>query len=379
MSPEGLAYGVRPAAFLGELARLDLPAMIQRAAARAAAAPLEIPLSLEAAAGLLVNRSAPPLGEILERARGLTDRSFGRSILIYAPCYLSSFCVNHCRYCGFNFTMAIPRRCLTPEEASQEIAIIAERGIRRLLLVAGDHPSRTTAGYIEQVIRGARDLVPEVDLEVAPGPTRFYRSWARAGAGGLVCYQETYDPDWYGWLHPRGPKRVYETRLGALERAGAAGMKRMGLGILLGLADPVRDLLALIAHARFLALLYPDASITMSLPRLQPAVPSFQPAYAIDDASLVRFYAVLRLAVPRAGLVVSTREAPQMRRRLLDAGVTQMSAGSVTVPGGYSHAEAEGGQFAVADRRSVEEVAADLGSLGYAVCWRTTDLRARAC
>ena len=141
------------------------------------------------------------------------------------------------------------------------------------------------------------------------------------------------------------------------------------MGILLGIADPVRDLLALIAHARFLAGLSPDAHITVSLPRLRPAVPGFRPFAAVDDESLLRYYAVLRLALPGAGLVISTRERPEMRRRLLEAGVTQMSAGSVTVPGGYGMEANEGPQFDVADHRPVSEVVNDLEGLGYTIRW----------
>lgn len=362
-----------PAAFVGELQRLPLEDLLERTsratAAEARRALSESPLSLWGAAALLKTARGRILDTLLTRARSLTDACFGRSILLYAPCYLSSLCVNHCLYCGFNSTNSIPRRCLTPEETVEEISLLAERGMKRVLLVAGEYPAKVTPDYIADTIVRARSVVRELDLEVGPVPTKAYRKWVQAGAGGVLCYQETYDPVQYARLHPRGPKSLYECRLGTLERAGEAGMKRLGLGVLLGLADPTRDLLALIAHARFLERLFPNVRLTVSLPRIRPAVPSFHPTYHVDDESLIRFFAILRLALPRVGLVVSTRERPKLRQCLLEAGITQMSAGSVAVPGGYGSGEREAGQFELADLRSVAEIITDLDGRGYAVRW----------
>lgn len=310
-----------------------------------------------------------PLEELLRRARGVTDAVFGHSILLYAPCYLSSFCVNHCRYCGFSFRMPIPRRCLSPDEALEEIALLAGRGFKRILLVAGEYPARVSQDYVAEVLARARPLVPEIDLEIGPARVEAYGAWVRAGAGGVTCYQETYDEAAYADLHPRGPKAFFGFRLGTLERAGEGGVRRLGLGILLGLADPIPDLMALVAHARLMGRLFPEALLTVSLPRLRPAVPGFRPAWGVGDDDLLRFYAVLRLALPRAGLVVSTREPADLRRRLLRAGITQMSAGSVTVPGGYAGRQQGGGQFEIADHRGVGEVRRDLEDLGYSVRW----------
>jgi 2-iminoacetate synthase len=326
-------------------------------------------LPLEAAAALLSPGRVAPLAALLRGARAAADLVFGRSILMYAPCYLSSWCVNQCTYCGFSFSMDIPRVLLRPEEAAAEIRLLAGWGMRRVLLVAGEYPAKVTPGYVSEVLAAAKVIVPDLDLEVAPATTGVYAEWVAAGAGGVTCYQETYNPFRYEELHPRGPKMRYTQRLGALERAGAAGVRRLGLGALMGLADPRRDLLALIAHARFLQERFPGAHVTVSLPRLRDAVPGFRPAATVADDDLLRFYAVLRLSLPRAGLVVSTREAPAMRRRLLDAGITQMSAGSVTVPGGYGSSQTEGPQFDIADHRSVAEVTDDLQRLGYMPRW----------
>ncbi len=247
--------------------------------------------------------------------------------------------------------------------------MLAARGFRRVLLVAGEYPSKAGPRYIEEAVGTARDHVPEIDLEVGPVREDVYASWARAGAGGVTCYQETYDEGAYAELHPRGPKSYYDFRLGTLERAARGGMERLALGVLLGLAEPVPDLLSLAAHARFLEARFPGARLAISLPRLRPAVHGFAAPFVVDADSLARYYAVLRLALPRAGLVVSTREPAALRRLLLGAGITQMSAGSVTVPGGYASGEREGGQFEIADERGPEEVRAELESLGYQVCW----------
>jgi 2-iminoacetate synthase len=326
-------------------------------------------LTLEDIARILVSRHAPATEDLVAMARAQTDATFGRRILLYAPCYLSSFCVNHCLYCGFNFTRDVERRHLAPREVEEEVSVLAGWGMRRILLVASENPALVTRSYLSDAISRTRQIVPQVDLEVPAADQKAYEAWVRAGASGVTCYQETYDEAAYRPLHPRGPKSFFEYRLGTLERAAEAGMGRLGMGILLDLADPYFDLLALVAHARFLESRYPAAMLTVSLPRLRPAVHDFQPAFVVDADSLVRFYAILRLALPRAGLVASTRESAKTRRALVAAGVTQMSAGSVTVPGGYSHADHAAVQFDVSDHRTVDEVIVDLVNDGYSIRW----------
>jgi 2-iminoacetate synthase len=359
--------------FLIELAGLRLEEMLRAAeGAGPGAAGRALSGSLPDLDDVAVLLSAPRerlQEDLAEAAFGATVRGFGRSILLYAPCYLSSYCVNHCRYCGFNFTMPITRRWLDPDRAIGEISHLAGRGFRRVLLVAGEAPAMVDTGYLQEVIRRSRELVPEIDLEVGPVGEKEYRCWNEAGAGGVVCYQETYDRLAYAWMHPRGPKRRYEFRLRTPERAARAGMTRLGLGVLVGLGDPRRDILSLIAHARFLERTFPHARITVSLPRLCHAVPSFEPAGWVGDDEMLRLFCVLRLALPRAGMIVTTREPDRMRTLLLRRGVTQMSAESLTVPGAYLDRTQDGGQFEVHDQRTVEEVVAELTRLGYEARW----------
>lgn len=371
MEQENSRTALARADFPTELCGLRLPALLERAEGigveEARRSLSQTPLTLEGAAALLQAPAEPLIDELVECACAATRRSFSGSVRLFAPCYLSSFCVNHCRYCGFNFTMPTPRRWLSPARALEEIRFLAKRGFRRLLLVAGESPAIVSPQYLEEIVIEARTLVPEVDLEVAPARDRDYERWSRAGAGGVVCYQETYDPPAYAYLHPRGPKMRYPYRLGTLERAARGGMDRLGLGVLLGLAEPKLDVLSLIAHALWLGRTFPDAKLSLSLPRLCPAVPSFRAGWHVEDEEMLRLFAVLRLAVPAAELVVTTREPEWLRMRLLRAGITRMSAESVTVPGAYVECGHDGGQFEVKDHRTADEVRWDIEDLGYEV------------
>lgn len=335
---------------------------------------------------------AVPLEEVTRRAREITDRHFGRlapdepdttgqgrdaaaprrRMALYAPLYLSSFCTNYCAYCGFRFPHSIRRKHLTHEQAVREAAALNGRGFRHILLVAGDFPSLTTVEYYAGILRtlSARGVQPTV--EVAPQSTRAYAALARAGARGVTLYQETYLEDLYQRYHARGSKAAFDWRLEGLERAAEAGMARLGLGVLLGLADPRQDVVRLMRHGRYLASRFPDRTIAFSLPRIREAPDGFQPPYPVDDETLVRLYCGLRVAFPRAELVLSTREPAALRNRLAALCITQMSAGSCTTPGGYEDAataEELGRQFPVCDRRSPAEVAAWLRGAGFEVAW----------
>lgn len=357
--------------FRTELVGLGLPAMLRQAeGARLNDAHRVLSragLGLEEIAVLLKVPASEILDDLVERACAQTELVFHKTILLYAPWYLSSFCVNHCLYCGFNFTVPMRRRWLSPPRALDEVRYLTGRGFKKILFVAGESPAIVDPAYLEEIVRNTRSLVPEIDLEVGPVGQADYRRLQTAGADGVVCYQETYDRGPYAFVHPRGPKYRYEHRLHTLERAGSAGMRRLGLGILLGLADPAQDVLAMIAHARFLGRRFPEAQVTVSLPRLCPAVPSFRTPWHVEDEQMLRFFAVLRLALPHVGMVVTTREPEWLRTRLLRAGITQMSAESMTVPGAYTECGHEGGQFEVQDHRTVNEVRWDVEDLGFQV------------
>lgn len=340
---------------------------------------------------------AYPLDLLVQRARQLTQQHFPCSgpaargsrradrpgdrhrMFLYAPLYVSSECVNYCLYCGFRYPQDIPRRHLTVAESVAQARILHQRGFQHLLIVGGDFPRQTTPAYYGEVIRELAAEGFESSLEIAAQTTEAYGQLVQAGACGLALYQETYDRSRYPEYHTRGPKASYAWRLEAHDRAAEAGMPRLGFGILLGLADPRADLLAMLRHAAYLANRFPDRTLAFSLPRIHQAPAGFQPPFTVSDEELIRCYCALRIAFPRAVLVLSTREPAELRNRLAKICITQMSAGSSTAPGGYGSQEpgrtanagpvAAGEQFPVCDQREPFEVAAWLEHEGFDLVW----------
>jgi len=317
------------------------------------------------------------LEELSARATALTQEQFARPecdrqrVLLYAPLYLSSHCTNHCVYCGFRGPATIPRRHLDVDEAARQTDILRSRGFRHLLLVAGDSPKLTTTEYFARMIRLLVDRGIAPALEIAPQSTDSYAELAAAGACGVTLYQETYNRELYSLYHPKGSKGSYDWRLDGLQRAAEAGIRRLGLGILLGLADPREDLLAMVRHGESLKARFPDRTLAFSLPRIHEAPAGFETPYPVDDETFVRLYCTLRIAFPKAQLVLSTRESVALRGRLVKICITQMSAGSSTSPGGYETGaeHADGQQFPVCDDREPAEVAQWLEAEGFELAW----------
>ncbi len=321
-----------------------------------------------------------PLADVVGAATELTVRHFvdrrapsrRRRMMLYAPLYLSSFCINHCHYCSFRFPQQLERQQLSTEAALAQATILRQRGFRHLLLVAGDFPRLTSTDYFTPIISALVERGFSVAVEIAPQSTLAYAKLARAGVCGVTLYQETYQEDLYNRYHPLGPKTWYDWRLEGPERAAEAGMKRLGLGILLGLADPHQDLRDLIGHGRYLHQRFPHLQLAFSLPRIHQAPDGFDPAGRVDDDTFLRLYCALRLAFPTADLVLSTREAPDLRDRLAGICITQMSAGSSTAPGGYDGDDPDPRQrqqFPVCDQRTAAEVADALRRAGFEVHW----------
>jgi len=327
-------------------------------------------LSSGGTSGLSTRASCYTGGQAASATQGGLAASATRRMLLYAPLYLSSHCTNHCVYCGFRYPHAIERRHLTVAEALRQADILCGRGLRHILLVAGDFPRLTGPQYFVSIIRALAERGVQVAVEIAPQSRAAYAEMAAAGACGVTLYQETYNEGLYALYHPRGSKAWYDWRLEGLERAAESGMRRLGLGILLGLADPCEDLLAMLRHARYLQTRFPQQTLAFSLPRVHDAPAGFEPPFPVDDETFVRLYCALRLGFPQAELVLSTREAAELRNRLAAICITQMSAGSSTVPGGYEDGGAEhtsGGQFTVHDQRSPAAVAAWLREAGFEV------------
>ncbi|MED5381373.1 MAG: 2-iminoacetate synthase ThiH [Verrucomicrobiota bacterium] len=364
-------------------------------AAEASAALAKRDLGLTDLAALLSPAAAGQLESLARRAHQLTQQRFGRVIRLFAPLYLSNECINNCRYCGFSRDTPILRVTLSVDEVVREARALAGHGFRNILLVAGEHPKFVSSGYLTDCVKALRDAVPSISLEVGPMETDEYRPLAQAGAEGLVVYQETYERDIYAEMHTSGPKRNFDWRLETPERAHAAGFRRLGIGALYGLGDWRRETLCLAAHAQYLLRHCWKSQLTLSLPRLRPCAGEFEPLTEFDDRALVQTICALRLFLPDVGIVLSTREPARLRDRLIPLGVTMMSAGSHTEPGGYTGAGHENlhytkrgriqelaedasewaatGQFDIADEREPNAVASTLTRLGYEPVWKDWD------
>lgn len=347
---------------------------------------------------------SPAGGELLEalgqRARHLTQQRFGKVIRLFAPLYLSNECINNCRYCGFSRDNPILRVTLQVNEVGAEARALVAQGFRNILLVSGEHPKFVSNHYLEDCIRAVREVAPSISLEIGPMETPDYQPLVQAGAEGLVVYQETYDPGVYQEMHTAGPKRDFSWRLATPERAYAAGFRRLGIGALYGLADWRYEAICLAAHAEYLLRNCWKAWLTISLPRLRPCAGEFQPLTHMSDREMAQLVCAFRLLFPDVGLVLSTRESPRLRDGLLPLGITLISAGSHTEPGGYTGAgrtslhhtkggrivelgasewAAAGeqahatGQFDIADERSPQEVADTIRRLGYEPVWKDWD------
>ena len=391
--------------FVNTFDSLPLAAWVERsrtastAAARASLG--QSRLALEDFAHLISPAGAELLEALSRRSRQMTQQRFGKVIRLFAPLYLSNECVNACTYCGFSRENPILRVTLTPEEVRREARALLEQGFRNILLVSGEHPKFVSESYLAECTRLLHEEVPSLSLEVGPMETEAYRRIVRAGADGLVVYQETYDRAVYAALHTAGPKRDFAWRMETPERAYAAGFRRLGIGALYGLGDWRLEAISVAAHAAYLLRNCWKAQLTISLPRLRPCAGEFQPLTHLSDREMVQLVCAFRLMFPDVGLVLSTRESPQLRNGLIPLGITLLSAGSHTEPGGYTGAGKEKlhhtergrivglgasewatpdhrppnatSQFQIADERSPAEVAEVIRQLGYEPVWKDWD------
>lgn len=333
---------------------------------RALAAP-----SLESLPVLLSAEALPRLEELAQRAREVTLQRFGRAVRLFAPLYVSNACLSSCTYCGFSKGLDVARRTLTVDEVVAEARTLVGRGFRHLLLVSGEHRVEVSADYLVACVEALRPVVPSISVETQTWSDDTYARLVAAGLEGVVHYQETYDRARYAETHLAGWKRDYDRRLASTERAAEAGVRRLGIGALLGLSGDWRaDVVAVARHAVWLQRAYWRTEVTVSLPRIKPSASGFQPLVAVSDAEYVQALAALRLAAPEAGIVLSTREPAALRDGLVRIAVTTMSAGSSTEPGGYLTPGTAQEQFSISDERSPAEVAAMLEAAGYDPVWK---------
>ena len=393
--------------FVAEFNSLPLPALVRRSLNTDVFAVGESLVKEKLSLGDFAALISPVANGLLEtmgrRAHVLTQQRFGKVIRLFAPLYLSNECINNCKYCGFSRDNPILRVTLSVDEVRREADALHGQGFRNLLLVAGEHPKFVSNNYLRDCVAALHSDWPGVSLEVGPMETKEYRPLVAAGADGLVVYQETYDRAVYDDLHTAGPKKNFDWRLETPERAYAAGFRRIGIAALYGLADWRYEALCVAAHADYLLRNCWKAQITISLPRIRPCAGEFQPLTHISNRELAQLVVAFRLMFPDVGLVLSTREMPKLRDGLIPLGITMMSAGSHTEPGGYTgagkekihhtergrivelasgatewattngHATNATGQFEIADDRSAEEVAELIRRLGYEPVWKDWD------
>ncbi len=329
----------------------------------------DLPILFSAAA-------AQRLEPMAREAQRLTRRHFGRTIGLYVPLYLSNVCGADCAYCGYAVRSGIKERRVTlkPDEIHRECQRLAELGFQSVLLLTGEAPRVTPVGYIAQAVDIARTYFPSVAIEVHSLEHEDYRHLAEHGLDGVTIYMETYDREVYKKVHLLGQKKDYVYRLGAIERAGKAGVRRLSIGALLGLADWRVDAFYLAVHGLHVQRTCWQSALSLSFPRLQHAPERFKIPRLVSDRELVQLMLALRLVLPEAGFNLSTREAPALRDRMIPLGVTTMSAGSSTRPGGYvTHGEGTLEQFAIEDHRSPQEVAAAIRGAGYDPVWKDFD------
>ena len=348
---------------------------------------------------LILGEHPEPLESLARRSQQLTRRHFGKTMRLFAPLYLSNECVNNCSYCGFSRDAAIFRSTLSVEQVVREARHLQTLGFRNLLLVAGEHPKFVSDGYLQRCLDALKPFISTLAIEVGPMEDGQYAEIVRHGAEGLVVYQETYDRTVYQTLHTAGPKRNFEWRLNCPERAYAGGFRRIGIGALFGLARWQPEAMALCAHLEYLYKHCWKAQFTVSLPRMRPYAGNYQyqpdPNLLLPDREFVRLIAAFRVTFPQVGIVVSTREPAPLRDAVASLGVTHMSAGARTEPGGYTgagsddlHLTVKGRrvelekssscdkateQFQISDTRSTAEVAAMLRAQQLDPVWKDWD------
>jgi len=329
-------------------------------------------LSLPEAARLLATSDPMVWETAAGMARAVREEIFGRRVVLFAPLYLSNECGNNCLYCGFRRdNREAGRITLSPEHAVREARFLERKGFHRLLLVSGEHPGKTDAGYIADVLQAIyRETQMRIlHVNAAPMPEEDLRLLKGAGAGVYQVFQETYHPETYATMHPSGPKADYAWRLTCMDRAVRAGFEDVGIGALLGLYHYRFEVLSVIRHAESIREAYGTFPHTISVPRFKPAFgsPLLEAPHPVSDEEFEKIVIVYRLSVPTAGIVVTTREPAALRDRVLDIGASQISAGSKTDPGGYEEGvrRADAEQFPLDDTRPIEEIVRMILGRGY--------------
>lgn len=331
-------------------------------------------LTAEEFAVLISPAAAPLLEEMAQLSRQITRRRFGKTMSMYIPMYVSNACTNKCVYCGFNHDNKFARTTLTLDEVRQECEAIKELGpFENLLVVSGEYPALCGVDYLEQVLRTARPYFANLTIEVQPLKMEQYRQLVRAGLNGVVCFQETYHREAYKKYHPQGMKSHFAWRLNGFDRMGQAGVHKIGMGVLIGLEDWRTDLTMLARHLRYLQKRYWRTRYAVNFPRMRPSESGYQPNVLMTDRELAQLTFAFRIFDHDIDISWSTREPAALRDNMAPLGVTSMSAGSQTEPGGYRVSPQALEQFEVSDARCPEDVADAIRTHGLEPVWKDWD------
>ncbi|MGL5666496.1 MAG: [FeFe] hydrogenase H-cluster radical SAM maturase HydG, partial [Shewanella sp.] len=330
-------------------------------------------LSIRETALLLQNQDKALDEALFAVAREIKNTIYGNRIVMFAPLYVSNHCANSCSYCGFNAdNHELKRKTLKQDEIRQEVTILEEMGHKRILAVYGEHPRNNVQAIVESiqtmysVKQGKGGEIRRINVNCAPMSVEDFKQLKTAAIGTYQCFQETYHQDTYSKVHLKGKKTDFLYRLYAMHRAMEAGIDDVGIGALFGLYDHRFELLAMLTHVQQLEKDCGVGPHTISFPRIEPAhgsALSEKPPYEVDDDCFKRIVAITRLAVPYTGLIMSTRESAALRKELLELGVSQISAGSRTAPGGYQDSKQnqhDAEQFSLGDHRAMDEIIYEL-------------------
>lgn len=323
----------------------------------------------------LISPAATPfLEKMAELSRRFTLERYGKTISLYIPMYVSNACANACVYCGFNHNNKFERTVLTKEQVEAECDAIKKLGpFDNLLIVSGEFPALCGVEYFRECVTVARKKFNNISLEVQPLKSREYKELADAGLYGVVCFQETYNRENYKKYHPRGMKSIYHWRLNGYDRMGKAGIHKIGMGVLLGLEEWRTDVTFMARHLRYLQKHYWKTRYSVNFPRLCPSESGYQPNCVVTDVDLAQLTFAFRIFDHDVDISYSTRENPKFRDNMIRLGVTSMSAGSKTEPGGYASTPEALKQFDVTDERTPAMVTESIRKTGYDPVWKDWD------
>lgn len=331
-------------------------------------------LTSEEFAILISEAAAGHLEEMARLSRHFTAERFGKTISMYIPMYVGNACTNKCVYCGFNHDNKFNRVVLTQKQIEEECKAIKKLApFENLLIVAGEYPSLCGVDYLEKVLKTCRPYFHNLTIEVQPMRSVDYERLTHAGLNGVICFQETYHRESYKKYHPKGMKSHFDWRLNGFDRMGEAGVHKIGMGALLGLEDWRGDAVMLARHLRYLQKKYWKSRFSVNFPRMCPSESGFQPKSILTDRQLAQLTFAFRIFDHDVDISYSTRESAQFRNNMATLGVTSMSAGSRTEPGGYTHAAEELEQFEVTDSRTPAQVDADINKIGYQTVYKDWD------